>query len=62
MAIIVYPKCPNDDIREGEVDFTNPLNKEKHKPQPPNKVCAICAPGRRIIANGNRFDGIPKEI
>jgi len=61
MAKIIYPKCKNDDIRKKDVDFINPLETRDYKPQKGNEVCAICAPGRRIIAYGNEFDYIKAE-
>lgn len=58
MAYIIYPECSNDDIRIQEVDLRSPFSERNILPQKGNKVCMICALGKRVIAKGNSFDHI----
>jgi hypothetical protein len=58
MAYVIYPECTNDAIRKKEIDLMSPLSKKHIYPQTGNEVCMTCAPEKRVIAKGNRFDGI----
>jgi hypothetical protein len=58
MAYVIYPECTNDTIRKKEIDLMSPFSKKDIYPQTGNVVCMICAPEKRAIAKGNRFDGV----
>lgn len=69
MSTIIYPKCPNDDIRKKEADLTSPLDKKEIRVRNDLKtdeskgimMCETCRNGKVIVARGNRFDKIKAE-